>query len=317
MKIIKNYRNDDILRHSFNQLALDTFGLDFEDWYQNGYWTDRYLPYSILIDGEVCANVSVNRTDFMVNGEIKRWLQLGTVMTAEDCRHQGLIRLLMEEIEKDYAGTVDGMYLFANDEVLEFYPKFGFQTAKQYEYIREIADSKDNESDNNSDIIGELGGVSKSLPKFVPTPLIDKAGWDMLQDRILHSASHSSLEMIDNSQLNMFYVSKFMQDCIYYCEDLDTYVIAEQDWDSVVIHAVISNKKQDLVQISDSIAAVFVASNTDGDLPLRQVRLGFTPEDPAGFLCRELDQTDSMFFVKGDVELVEDQRMMIPTLAHA
>ena len=73
MQVIKDYRNDTKLRTSFNELAGKTFGLNFEDWYQNGYWTDRYNPHSIVIDGKVAANVSVNRTDFLWNGEIKHF----------------------------------------------------------------------------------------------------------------------------------------------------------------------------------------------------------------------------------------------------
>ena len=299
LEIIKNYRDNESLRQSFNQLALDIFGLDFEDWYQNGYWTDRYIPYSILIDGEVCANVSVNRTDFIYEGMQKHWLQLGTVMTAEDCRHQGLIRLLMDEIEKDYAGRVDGIYLFANDEVLDFYPKFGFQAKQQYMYVREIKKE------------------TLSIPKFTSAPLTDKKRWDDLEMRIRRGCSYAALEMVDNSQLNMFYVSKFMQEYVYYCETLDTYVIAEQDRDTVVIHAVISDKKQDLQQIADGIATLFVKENESGWMSPCQICLGFTPKITTGFVCRELDQTDSMFFVKGDVDVVETKKMMIPTLAHA
>ena len=102
IEILKDYRENAELRHSFNELAKKTFGLNFEDWYQNGYWTDKYNPHSI---------------------------QLGTVMTDEAYRNRGLIRLIMEDIEKEYADKADGMYLFANDSVLSFYPKFGFVAA--------------------------------------------------------------------------------------------------------------------------------------------------------------------------------------------
>ena len=43
--IEKNYRNNDALRASFNRLAEKTFGLNFENWYQNGFWQDNYIPY--------------------------------------------------------------------------------------------------------------------------------------------------------------------------------------------------------------------------------------------------------------------------------
>ncbi len=82
-EIIRGYRNQDELRGSFNQLARETFdGLDFEGWYQDGYWSDRYNPHSIVIDGKVAANVSVNFMDFLWNGHRKHFIQLGTVMTA-------------------------------------------------------------------------------------------------------------------------------------------------------------------------------------------------------------------------------------------
>lgn len=43
MTLMKDYRNNEELRASFNVLAKKTFGLDFEDWYQNGYWTHLSL----------------------------------------------------------------------------------------------------------------------------------------------------------------------------------------------------------------------------------------------------------------------------------
>ena len=41
IQICKNVKEDAALRHSFNALAGETFGLDFEPWYQYGYWGER------------------------------------------------------------------------------------------------------------------------------------------------------------------------------------------------------------------------------------------------------------------------------------
>ena len=82
MNIIHGYRADKQLRDSFNRLAEQTFGLNFEGWYQNGFWGENYDPHSIVIDGEVVSNVSVNRTDLVFGGRRYHILQLGTVMTA-------------------------------------------------------------------------------------------------------------------------------------------------------------------------------------------------------------------------------------------
>ena len=96
MEIIKDYRDNAVLRRSFNELAGKTFGLDFEDWYQNGFWEDAYNPYSVVENGRVIANVSVNITDMLFDGSVRHFLQLGTVMTEETRRHQGCIRAIID-----------------------------------------------------------------------------------------------------------------------------------------------------------------------------------------------------------------------------
>ena len=55
--IVKNIRDDAALRSSFNRLAEKTFDLNFENWYQNGYWKENYIPYAAVREGQVIANV--------------------------------------------------------------------------------------------------------------------------------------------------------------------------------------------------------------------------------------------------------------------
>ena len=130
MELVKNFRENAALRASFNALAEQTFdGLNFETWYTNGHWTDNYCPYAVVEDGEVIANVSVNRTPILADGKVVRLFQIGTVMTKPEHRNKGLSRLLMAEIEKDLAAEADGYYLFAHTGVLQFYPKFGYRPA--------------------------------------------------------------------------------------------------------------------------------------------------------------------------------------------
>ena len=69
---IFDYKYNEILRRSFNNLTQKTYGFNFEDWYQKGYWQEKYVPYS-LADGDIIvANVSVNIMDFFVMGEQKK-----------------------------------------------------------------------------------------------------------------------------------------------------------------------------------------------------------------------------------------------------
>lgn len=286
-ELIKNYRKNDELRHSFNELAKATFGLDFEDWYQNGYWGENYIPYSIVKDGNVIANVSVNITDMNWKGSKKHFIQLGTVMTAESYRNQGLIRQIMEEIEKDYGQDVDGMYLFANDEVLDFYPKFGFRTTVEYQYSKQVS-------------IEESGTMA-------PVSMKSKQEWSVLVDAINKSIPFGAFEMVENSDLFMFYVTKFMQENVYYDEALDVYVIAEIEEDELLIHNIFSKKKGNLEDIIRAFGK-----------DIKKVTLGFAPETKSGYEKEEVREEDTTLFVKGDIFAeFENEQLMFPTLAHA
>lgn len=287
LKVVKNYRTNDTLRHSCNELAKKTFGLDFEDWYQNGYWRDKYNPYSIVIDGKVVANVSVNTIDMVWNGSVKHFIQLGTVMTDEAYRNQGLIRTIMAEIEKDYSEEIDGMYLFANDSVLDFYPKFGFEKAVEYEYSKQVTNS------------GE-----RSMKQL---PMNNKEAWAEFVEVINKSVPYSSFEMTGNSDLIMFYITKFMQECVYYDEGLDVHVIAEVEGDELLIHNVFSEEK---VNLDDVIRAF--------GKDINKVTLGFTPEDKTGYTVSQIQADDTTLFFKSiSGEEFEADRLMFPTLSHA
>ncbi|MCM1121531.1 MAG: GNAT family N-acetyltransferase [Eubacterium sp.] len=286
--IINNYRRQDNLRHSFNTLSKETFGgLDFEPWYQNGYWSDRYNPYSIVIDGEVAANVSVNTIDFLWNGERKHLIQLGTVMTKERFRNQGLIRQIMNQIEHDYGQAADGFYLFANDSVLDFYPKFGFTQAMEYRYTKPFSTSQ--------------------ACGMLQVPMRDRKDWRKLENAMHESVSYSRFNMVDNDNLILFYVTGFMQENVYYSQKYDTYVIAEIEDGTLTVHNIFSKNNYPM----DDILASF-GSN------IRQVILGFTPIETEGYTVSAFREEDCTLFVKGGAfDHFEADRVMFPTLSHA
>ena len=287
MEIIKNYRNNTELRRSFNELAGRTFGLNFEGWYQNGFWGDDYNPYSVVRDGEIVANVSVNRTDFRFDGGVKHFLQLGTVMTKEVCRHQGYIRAIIEQIDTDYGDKTDGIYLFANDNVLDFYPKFGFCKSKEYQYSTQLHNT----------------GTCKYQHISMNCP----AAWQRLKQAMERNVFHGRLDMVGNSGLPFFYVSGFMQECVYYHAPSDTYVIAEQEGQRLLLHNVFSGTLTELPEVLTLFGEEF-----------RQVTLGFTPADQTAYQVEELHEEDCTFFIKGDaLKIIEQEKLRIPSLSHA
>lgn len=139
MELISGYLNDPALRQSFNRLAIETFSLDFEPWYQGGMLPHgRYIPHSLVQDGEVIANCSANLFDLIVEGREVPAVQLGTVMTAKEHRGRGLMSGLMERVLAHYKDR-ELIYLFANDQVLGFYPKFGFRRIPQTAYSLDVS----------------------------------------------------------------------------------------------------------------------------------------------------------------------------------
>lgn len=284
MKIIKNYRTNDMLRHNFNKLAENTFGINFESWYQNGFWNDLYIPYSIEENNEIIANVSVNIIDISFEEKVLHLIQLGTVMTNENYRHMGLIRKIMAEIEKDYSGRIDGMFLFANNEVLNFYPKFGFKKAKEFQYSKQV---------NN---------FQKSTIKH--TPMNCKDDWNTFVQAINSNNFFGEFNMINNSDLIMFYVSNFMRDNVYYNEEHNAYVIAEIDGNTLFIHNIFADEQIELEEIIESF----------GD-DIKKVTLGFVPKNKNGYDINELCEDDTTLFVRGFS--LENKKLMFPTLSHA
>lgn len=286
MEIVSGYRDDAALRASFNRLAEKTFGLNFEGWYQNGFWTERYNPYSIVEGGEVVANVSVNRMDMRAQGQNVRLVQLGTVMTDEAYRRRGLIRTLMERIDADCADA-DGIYLFAGPGVLDFYPKFGFRQEKEFVYTRDVAQG---------------GAVRvRRLPMNGPDD------WKAFAARMAASRCAGALDMADNPQLIFFYVSQFMQENVFVCDRLDAAVIAECKDGELTIHNVFAEHEAPL----DAVIACFGAD-------VRRVTLGFTPADASSWQVSELREEDTTFFAKGPFfENFSARRLRFPTLSHA
>ncbi|MGM1020539.1 MAG: GNAT family N-acetyltransferase [Bacillota bacterium] len=109
-----------------------------------GCWDDQYIPY-VLLDGDcVVANVSVSLMNFDLLGENRKYIQIGTVMTHTNYRNQGLSRFLLECVLQDWYDNGDAMYLFANDSVKEFYPKFGFVPAQEYQFNRKASTKNQN-----------------------------------------------------------------------------------------------------------------------------------------------------------------------------
>ncbi|GLB32203.1 acetyltransferase [Lacrimispora amygdalina] len=284
--IRKGYQDDERARKSFNRLAGQVFGLDFEKWYQNGFWKSNYIPYSILEGDEVLANVSVSPMLFLENGEPKHYIQLGTVMTCKSCRKQGLIRQLIQEIQKDYDGKTDGWFLFANESVLDFYPKFGFRRSDEFEY--------------GKDVIIDADATA------VKVQIEEKDNLLRLRQSMRESCPQSSLWLENHEELTMFYALDYMRKKIYFLPEYDAYVFAGFEKGQLYLHQIFAPEQVDV----NRIAAAFGRE-------VKTLVLGFTPIDKQGFTCRKTGRNDTVLYIKGSaLNRIERDCLRIPELAH-
>ncbi len=292
MKLISGYMNDDFLRQKLNILTQKTFGFDFENWINGGYFEGDYIPYSFIQDGKILANVSVNRMQFMHNETLINYIQLGTVMTDLSYQRQGLAAKLIQHVLQKYEKNCDGIYLFANLNALDFYRKNGFKEGLEYQY--------------------ELKKDWLNLPQK-GTPFQKASPQDRLFKRdymnaVRNCAACSSFEHINKYGLQMFYTADLNN--VYYAQDIGCYAVMDSENDTLFVQSIISQK---YVPLADIVARI----------PVRYSRLipGFTPcpQDADMFESAAFQGgEDYRFFYRGkNLERIETDRLCFPHLSHA
>lgn len=287
LEFSKDIRENAPIRGSFNELAHKTFGLSFEDWYHLGYWGDQYIPYVLIDDNKVVANVSVNTIDFSHRGKNLRYVQLGTVMTDGAYRNMGLSRFLMDRVLEDWTLNCDDIYLFANDSVLDFYPKFGFERAEEYQYSKAILNS---------------GGDAYRLD------MSNADDRSMVLDCYEKSNPFSAFSMENNGSLVMFYCTKFMRESVYYSPSEDAVIIAEFDEGTLYVHDVFCTPGHSMDDVISQLP----------DMGYERLVLGFTPRECEGLSSSLFAEEDTTLFVlKSKNSVLKSDRLMFPTLSHA
>lgn len=242
LEFICDYKEKDDLRHSFNELANSIFGITFESWYANGFWTEKYIPFSYTDGNKVIANVSVNLMNILINGETKRGIQIGTVMTHPDYRNKGLSKKLMNKVLEKYEGSYDIMYLFANHSVLDFYPKFGFKRIEETQFISNIVDS--HRTDVNATGLTKLNGNTFKDLQFI---------YQFAKNRLSISNEFAAM---NTEELLLFYCLNAFPNDIYYLEEEQVIVIFKivEEENELHIYDVISQKVVDLLKIVKCIS---------------------------------------------------------------
>lgn len=271
MSFIKDYKDNHILRKSYCELANNIFGIDFNEYYEKGFWSNKYVPFSYVYENQVIANVSVNILDLIVRGEKKKALQIGTVMTDLNYRKQGLATDLMNKVLDDYRDSYDFMYLFANKNVLDFYPKFGFSVVEENEFYIDFFFKK-----SIYEVIHKLDISNINQRNFV---------YQFVLKRLPNSKTFSTLNA---EGIFMFYCLNVFPNSIYYLEKEDVIIVFKKDQEQLHIFDIVSKKEVEIENILHKIA----------DSSIQKVIFHYTPEYKGIVLHNKVFHGSEILFVK-------------------
>lgn len=265
----KNYKNNDTLRKSFFDLAASTFDIHFEHWYQQGCWGEGYIPFSYVDGDHVVANASVNIVELVINGEKKKAIQIGTVMTHPDYRGKGLSTRLMNLILEEYENKCDLMYLFANESVLDFYPKFGFKAVEEHLFSMDFTEKH----------LTSAAGLRKlDITNAEDLNLIQKFASQRLPVSQRFATNHTS-------GIFMFYCLNVFNEDIYYLEKEDVIVIYQKGDNHIDLFDVVSLNE---IHMGDILRAV-------ADANTEKITFHFTPDDDPDLDLKRSINNDGLF----------------------
>ncbi|MBD3917369.1 GNAT family N-acetyltransferase [Paenibacillus sp. PR3] len=290
LSIISDYRNDEILRKSFNQLANEVFGIDFEHWYQQGLWDNHYICHSVVINRKVVSNVSISKLNLIIDGTNHRAIQIGTVMTHPDYRGNGFSGALMKHVLETYRDECDVFYLFANDSVHHFYPKFGFTPCREVQFSMKAA------------LISIVNNGLRQMDCANDEDL--QVIYEILQTRTPVS---NQFGISDNQGIFMFYALNVFQDSIYFYEDEEAVIVYQNEGNVLHLYDVVSKYKVDLVRLLSHI------SNSDTET----IQFHFTPDRFTDNVICELKSQGDLLFVKSKNDLNLNFPFCAPMLSHA
>lgn len=246
----------------------------------------RYIPYAFVERNKVIANASANIIDLRWQGEPRRYIQIGTVMTEPDHRNKGLAGQLIHHILQDWQQEADAFFLFANPTTVDFYPKFGFTRSEEHQYIMPVSpragDFRKLDMDSADDVALLRHYYEKSNP-------------------------FSPLRVEHNFGLLMFYCSAFMKHFVYYSAKNEAVVIAMQNGPVLICFDLFCEEGKSLSTLVNELA----------DDHVYQAILGFTPNEDRLGEYEKIEGEDILFVYDQKENLFKDRKLMFPLLAHA
>lgn len=269
-KYYSNYKNDDDKRNAFFELTKEVFDFSLKSFYERGLWDENYVCHSFFQKDRCIANISVYHLKLVINNEQYNAVQLGAVSVTSEMRGRGLARKLMEIVLNEYS-DITIKFLFANKNVLDFYPKFGFKKIDQIlPFLNVVSGNEYHES-----------------LKISPT-------FDLITAKSSEQKLYSSIfDAVIPAPLFLLGVENHDCDCRY-IEELNTIIAGKKDDRTYHLYGVFTDR----VLSFDRIKPYLLDSETD------KVIFHFTPD----WICRDYEfeydyNPDDTMFLLTDKDL--------------
>ena len=260
-----------------NPLMRQVFHFDFEFWVRRGFWTEKYESYS-LIDGErLIAHVGVARQRLRVAGKTFLAIQLSAVACMPEERGRGHVRRLIDNILRRYSGTP--VFLFANDSVTEFYPKFGFCPAEEKMPVAETV------------IDNDIASV-----KCAPEEL-----WELAMKR--RRPASELFDVLDGGEIRCFHLFGEYAEKLYRLTP-ELAVAAEQEGETLKLYELFAKRPVHWPKVRKLLPFQGI----------KRVEFGFSPDRFGVEFEWETPPKNAGLFLRGDWKLPEHFRL--PLFAH-
>lgn len=260
-------------------------GVSFRRWAEYSGWRENYRVFALLDGSRIVASASLSRMDLVLHGRALRGWQLGAVGTDPGYRRRGLQRRVLEQVLAS-VGAEDLVFLFANHEVSDFYPRFGFRRARETVFTAE----------------------HRAQPAGSPLRLLaaDCATDRALLARIAAEAepSAASFDARGYGSIVLWYLCNHHALHLRYVPEHEALIVAERAGSTLLIHGVLARTRFDLAQQIPRMI----------DAPIERLEFFYSParDWPSAKPSREY--SDSPLFVRGPHHMPESP-FKFPSLA--
>jgi GNAT superfamily N-acetyltransferase len=230
-----------------------TFGHNapFLAWDAAEGWDRGYRSFALATEsGEIVSNVSVTEMDLVLDGEKLKGFQFGALGTVPAWQGRGLSRRLIEEVIAELEPRADMILLFANDKVLDFYPRFGFRREHEMVFACDHA-------------------VAPAR-KAARLPLETPEGLALLK-RLCRSAEPVTRRFGARGYESIFLwhaLSGYFPHEVYYLPEHDSAIVAHRREQTLTIFDILTENPFDLAAVLPSLV----------DAPTRRIEFEFCPE---------------------------------------